>query len=95
MAGSFTSIFNCVTVKDLYISRKFAPRMAPTLQELVGEGVTEVSPALQSLFLEGLCSSEPVHEEIGKLVVVRQSASRPITISHWDGEQVDLWELGE
>ena len=39
-------------VKGLYISQEFVPHIAPALQELVGERVTEVLPALQTLFLE-------------------------------------------
>ena len=39
-------------VKDLYISEIFTPYIAPALQALSGESVTEVLPALQSLFLE-------------------------------------------
>jgi len=41
-------------LKDLYVSREFLPRIAPAFQEPAGESVTEVLPALQSLFLEEL-----------------------------------------
>ena len=51
-------------VKDLYISQEFVPRIAPTLRELVGGRVTEVLPALQSLFLQETLSSEPIQESI-------------------------------
>jgi hypothetical protein len=40
-------------VRNIYISRDFAPRIAPSLQELVGGRTTEVLPALQSLFIPG------------------------------------------
>lgn len=48
------------TVKDLYISQEFTPRIAPVLKELVGETVAEVLPALRTLFLEETSPSEPV-----------------------------------
>jgi len=39
-------------VKKLSLSRNIAHYIAPALQELVGERVTDVLPALQSLVLE-------------------------------------------
>jgi hypothetical protein len=74
-------------VKELYLSRGFAPCIAPVLQELVGERAGEVLPALQSLFLEELHPSGPVQEAIEKFVAVRQLSSHPISVSHWDREQ--------
>jgi hypothetical protein len=71
------------TVKGLYISREFAPRLAPALQELVRERVTEVLPALQSLFLKEPLPG-PVQETIGQFVAARQLASRPIAVSRWE-----------
>jgi hypothetical protein len=70
-------------VKDLYISREFVPLIGRLLQELVGERVTEVLPALQTLFLETL-SSGPVQEAIEQFVAVRQLAGHPIIVSHWE-----------
>jgi hypothetical protein len=70
-------------VKDLYISPKFASNIAPALQELVGERVTEVLPALQTLFLEKL-PSKPVQEAIEKFVSARQLSGHPITVSRWE-----------
>jgi hypothetical protein len=70
-------------VKDLYISQIFTPRVVPALLELVGETVTEVLPALQTVFFE-----EPLplgfQEEIGKFVAARQLAGHPIAVSRWD-----------
>jgi hypothetical protein len=73
-------------VKGLYISRKFVRRIAPALQELVGERVTEVLPVLQTLFLEEALPSPrsgPVQEIIGQFVAARQVAGHPIAISSW------------
>jgi hypothetical protein len=76
------------TVKTLYLSREFAPRIAPALQELIGERATEVLPALRSLFLEQLHPSRPVQEAIEKFVVARQLSGHPIAIYRWDRKQV-------
>ena len=68
-------------VEDLYISRAFTRHIAPTLQELVGGRVTEVLPALQTLFLQEM---EPVEKGIGKFVAARELAGRPIAVSRWN-----------
>ena len=41
------------SVKNLYVSEEFVPRIAPALQELVGGRTTEVLPSLENIFLEG------------------------------------------
>src|SRR6266576_371246 len=68
-------------VKDLYLSKRFAPFIARSLQELVGGRTTEVLPALQSLFLEELHPPAPFEEAIGKFVVARQLSNHPVAIS--------------
>ena len=68
-------------VKGLYISRRLVPGIAPALQELVGERLTEALPALQTLCLEEPLPSEPVQEAIGQFVGARQLAGHPITMS--------------
>jgi hypothetical protein len=73
-------------VKDLYLSREFAPRIAPALQKLTGERATEVLPALQSLFLQGSQSSEHAQEAVGQFVAARQLSKRPIAVSRWEFE---------
>jgi hypothetical protein len=71
-------------VKDLYLSKKLAPRIAPYLQELVGGRTTEVLPALQRLFLEELHPSRPVEKAIGKFVATRQLSNRPVAVSYME-----------
>jgi hypothetical protein len=71
-------------VKDLYLSKQFVPRIAPALQVLVGDRSTEVLPALQNIFLEGLQSSGPVQEGIVQFVAARQVTSHPITVACWE-----------
>ena len=81
-------------VKDLYISREFVTRIAPTLQELVGERATEALPALRTLFLKDALSSEsgPVQEAIEQFITARQHCSHPITVSRWE-RKGGAWQL--
>ena len=77
-------------VKNLYISEEFARRIAPALQELVGDRTTEVLPALRDIYLEGLESSGPAQEGIRQLVAARQITSRPIAVSRWASSKEDM-----
>jgi hypothetical protein len=70
-------------VKNLYLSKEFAPRIAPALQELVGQRATETLPALESLLVEDPHPSGSVQEDIGKFVAARQVSDHPIAISSW------------
>ncbi len=72
-------------VKNLFLTQKFTPRIAPALQELVGERANEVLPALQSILLEGLHLSGVVPEEIGKFDTARRLSSHPIDVIPWIG----------
>jgi hypothetical protein len=71
-------------VKNLYLSEQFAPRIAPTLQELTGGGTTEVLSTLQNLYLKGFQSSESVDEGIAQFISARQLTNYPVAISVWD-----------
>ena len=71
------------TVKNLYLSQEFAPRIVPALQELVGSRTMEVLPTLQNIFLEELQPSGPIQEGIGKFVAARQLSGHSLTISLW------------
>ena len=68
-------------VKNLWPSKEFARRIAPSLQELVEDMTTEVLPALQTLFLEELHPSGPFGEAIKKFVAARQLSNHPVAIS--------------
>jgi len=81
-----------IAVKDFYISEKFVPFIAPALQELVGERVTEALPALECLFLDGLHASGPVRDAIVPFVAARQLSTHPIAASYWDSEGDDWYE---
>ncbi|KAN0105363.1 hypothetical protein V8E52_011122 [Russula decolorans] len=71
-------------VKDLYLSKEFAPGIAAALQELVGARITEVLPSLENIFMEGLEPSGPLQESIGRFVAARLLSDRPIAVSAWD-----------
>ena len=71
-------------VKNLYLSKQFAPRIAPALQELTGSRTAAVLPTLQNLFLEELRPSEPVQEGIAQFISARQLASQPVAVSLWN-----------
>ena len=84
--GQWLDLLRPFTVaKNLYLSWKIAPRIVTALQELIGESVTSVLPALQRLLVEKLNILGPVQEVIGQFVAARQLAYRPIAVSHWDG----------
>ncbi|KAI0274543.1 hypothetical protein BGY98DRAFT_56529 [Russula aff. rugulosa BPL654] len=70
-------------VKNLYLSKQFAPRIAPTLQEMTGGGTTEVLPTLQDLHLEGFQPSVPVQGGIERFISARRLTDHPVVISVW------------
>ena len=82
--GQWLELLHRLTaVKDLRISPEFTPRIVPTLQELVGGRVTEVLPALKTLFVEETLPSG-VQETIDKFVAARELAGHPVAISRWE-----------
>jgi hypothetical protein len=81
-------------VKALYLSLDITSRIAPVLEELVGERATEVLPALQSLFLE-VKPSEAVQKAIDKFVATRQLSNHLIVISHWNGKPAPWWRVND
>jgi len=88
---SFTS------VKDLVLFEDSVPLIAPALQELSGERVTEVLPELQNLFFTGPGPSGSVKEAIRKFITTRQLAGCPTTVRHRDNEKLayEDWEVGD
>ena len=77
-------LYPFTAARNLYLSKEFALLIVPALQELVGSRTTEVLPALQNVFLEGLEQSGPVQDGIGEFVVTRQVIGHPIAVSRWD-----------
>ncbi len=75
MVGSSTA------VKNLYLSKRIAPRIAAALQEITGGGTTGVLSTLQNLYVEG--SS---HRNLSRrqLRTARQITNHPVAVSVWD-----------
>jgi hypothetical protein len=69
-----------IAVRDLYVSRQFAPFVAVALQELTEERTMEVLPMLNNLFLEGFEPSGPIQEAIKPFLSARQIFHHPIFI---------------
>ena len=82
-------------VKNLYLSKEFAPGIALALQELVGGRITEVLPNLQNILVEGLRVEPPgpLQENIGQFVATRQLSGHPIIISVWDGDSESMMQV--
>ena len=81
------------TVKNLYLSKEFAPRIVAALQELDGGRTTEVLPTLQNIFLEEVEPGGRVQEDIGRIVAVRQVSGHTITVSHWERDPIQELDL--
>jgi len=73
-----------VSVKSLYVSEMLGPFVVQVLQELTGERIMEVLPALHDLFLEGLQPSGFVQEALKPFVAARQGSNHPVVIQRWD-----------
>jgi hypothetical protein len=56
-------------------------RIAPALQELVGERAIEVFPTLQNVFLEEFREKGPVYNAIMEFATSRRLSGHPIHIS--------------
>ena len=76
-------------VKDLYMDMEFNRVIPHALQELIGEGITEVLPALQTLFFQDTTyvrCSQHEQDAIGQFVAARRLARLPVTVSPWYGD---------
>jgi len=73
-------LYPFTNVKNLYLDEDVGVYVATALQALAGESVTQVLPALQSLFIKGPQPSGPTWEAAESFVAARQHFGRPITI---------------
>ena len=68
-------------VKDLRLSRKLSYSVFPALRELAGEGVIEVLPALQNIFVHStIWASDYFMKDIELFVTTRQLSGHPVAI---------------
>ena len=72
------------SVKSLILDDQVARLVAPALQELTGESVTEVLPALQNLFLRPSARSRPIQEAVAQFVTARQLSEHPVVVHYQD-----------
>ena len=74
-------LYPFTSVKYLVLSRRLVRFVTPALEELTGNGVIELLPMLQHLFLEDPWLSEAVRKGIKKFIAARQLFGRPITVN--------------
>ena len=79
-------LYPFASVKNLYLSEHFTPRIALCLQFLVGNRTTKLLPSLENIFLEGHRDEPlgPVQEGIRQFVATRLASGRPITVTRWE-----------
>ncbi|KAI9510565.1 hypothetical protein F5148DRAFT_1281760 [Russula earlei] len=71
-------------MKDLRLTHQAAPHVCQALEELAGERVTEILPALQNIFLEGLEPLDSVPKYIEGFVAARKLSAHPVAVHRWD-----------
>jgi hypothetical protein len=73
-------------VRNLYLSKEFAPDIVNDLQGLIGTRITEVLPSLRNIFVEGLQYERwgPFQENIWQFAGARRQSGHFIAISDWD-----------
>ena len=89
-------------VKDLELSERLVPLVAPALQELNEERVTQTLPVLQDLSLEGPPSGA-AKEAMKKFIAARRLSGHPVTMNpvggswpfRWNDFAFDADELGD
>jgi len=69
------------TVKRLSLSTKFTPRVVRALQELSGDGMMDVLPALQNIFLPESPLRGPVKEMVVQFVTARRLSGRLVDVN--------------
>ncbi|KAI9455203.1 hypothetical protein F5148DRAFT_1288329 [Russula earlei] len=70
-------------MKDLRLTHQVAPHVCQALEELAGERVTEVLPALQNIFLKGLEPLGSVPKYIEGFVAARSLSGHPVAVHSW------------
>jgi len=67
-------------VKDLELSGKLSYSILPALRELAGEGLIEVLPALQNIFVHWIWQSDYFMKDIELFVAARRLSGHPVVI---------------
>ena len=80
-----------VGVKNLYISKEFAPRIMPALEELVGARTTEVLPTLENIFRASAVGTSPRrHREVCCHTTAHQSSCNSFPLVEFGTEWVQM-----
>ena len=82
-------------VRTLRIPLKLQPLILPALQELTGERITEVLPALDSLYLGEYRPSGSEQQAIKPFIAARQYSDHPVAVHLWEGSEGSEWEGSE
>jgi hypothetical protein len=69
------------TVKSLFLSKEFTLRVVPALQELSGERIMDVLPALQTIFLPEPSLLGPIEKAVVQFVTARQLSGHPVAVN--------------
>jgi hypothetical protein len=72
------------SLKDLVLSGILFQLVAPSLNELDEESITEVLPDLRNIILQDPQPSEPDNKAIERFVAIRQLLGSPVTVQHRD-----------
>jgi hypothetical protein len=73
-----------ISVNRLVLFLSMVPLVAPALEELAKERLTEVLPALRNLILPEQYPSGSVGEAIEQFIAARQRSNLPVTIRRPD-----------
>ena len=68
------------SVKNLYLSKELAIRIAPALQDLAADGVTDVLPALQNVLLNMPEQFGPVQKAFTQFAIARRLSGHPVAV---------------
>jgi len=71
-------------VKDLYVSEGLISHVPLALQDLAGDRVAEVLPALRNLYMRGLPGFGPVRIAVEVFVTARQRSGHPVAFYRWE-----------
>ena len=71
-------------VKNLSVCKEYARCITPALQELEGEKVTDLLPALKNLRLDELEPTGRTQKAIKQFVAARRLLGHPVAVSYWD-----------
>jgi len=77
-------LYPFTAVKNLYLAERVGLHVATALQELAGESVMQVLPALQIVLIKKFQQSGPMWEAIESFVAARQRFGYPIVVHRWE-----------